>query len=163
MSKRKNLIYLIILFLILCFSFIAYKKNKSSVNFKVIFIKEYSPGLNIYSDRDYFNRENDEKLNGMYLVQIPRHYSNDIYLNAFNEIVIYRALCKKNDNEEYNNWEKEDFKLAIIGISCAHTDVIKKKHKKGIIKIAPGGPISSDPIFVHVPKSGEQVFHFKDY
>ena len=40
--------------------------------------------------------------------------------------------------------------------------MIKKKHKKGIIKIAPGGPISSDPIFVHVPKSGEQVFQLKD-
>ena len=36
--------------------------NKSNVNFKVIFIKEYSPGLNIYSDRDYSNRENDEKI-----------------------------------------------------------------------------------------------------
>ena len=64
--------------------------------------------------------------------------------------------------DRWIDWEKEDFKLAIIGISCAHTDVIKKKHKKGIIKIAPGGPISSDPIFVHVPKSGEQVFQLKD-
>ena len=162
MSKRKYLIYLIILFLILCYGFIAYKKNKSNVNFKVIFIKKYSPGLNIYSDRDYFNHENDEKLKGLYLVQIPRHYSNDIYLNVFNEIVIYRALCKKNNNEEYNNWEKENFKLAIIGISCAHTDVIKKKHKKGIIKITAGGPTSSDPIFIDDSKSGEQTFQLYD-
>ena len=136
--------------------------NKSNVNFKDIIIKEYFPGLNIYSDRHYFNHRNDEKLKGLYLVQIPRHYSNDIYLNAFNEIIIYRALCKKNDNEKYINWEKENYKLAIIAISCVHTDVIKKKYKKGIIKIAAGGPTSSDPIFIYASKSSEQAFQLYD-
>ena len=132
--------------------------NKLNVNFKEVFIIGYYPGLNIFSNRHYFNHRNDEKLKGLYLIQIPRHYSKDIYLNAFNEIIIYRVLCKKNNNKRYINWEKENYKLEIIGSTCVHTDVIKKKYKENIIKIAAGGPISSDPIFIYDSKSGEQIF-----
>ena len=148
--------------------------NKSNPNFfdkeifikkyylKEIFIKKYYPGLNIFSNRHYFNHRNDEKLKGLYLVQIPRHYSNDIFLNIFNEIIIYRVLCEKNNNEEYTNWEKANYKLAIIGSSCVHADVVKKKFQKGINKITAGGPISSNPIFIHDSKSSEQIFQLYD-
>ena len=136
--------------------------NKSNVNFKDIIIKVYFPGLNIYSDRHYFNHRNDEKLIGLYLVQIPRHYQDDIYLNVFNDIFVYRVLCEYNKNEEYINWEKENYKLLIIGGECIHTEVVKKKFKKGIIKISPGGPNSSNPIFVYNSKSSEQIFQLYD-
>ena len=136
--------------------------NKLNPNFKEIFIKKYYPGLNIFSNRNYFNHRNDEKLKGLYLVQIPRHYRNDIFLNIFNEIIIYRVLCETNNNEEYTNWEKENYKLLIIGGACIHTEVVKKKFKKGIIKISPGGPNSSNPIFVYNSKSSEQIFQLYD-
>ena len=136
--------------------------NKLNPNFKEIFIKKYYPGLNIFSNRHYYNHRNDEKLKGLYLVQIPRHYSNDIFLNIFNEIIIYRVLCEKNNNEEYTNWEKANYKLAIIGSSCVHADVVKKKFQKGINKITAGGPISSNPIFIHDSKSSEQIFQLYD-
>jgi len=136
--------------------------DKLNVNYEKIFIKKYFPGLNIYSDRHYSNHRNDEKLKELYLVQIPRHYKDQIYLNVFNEVIVYRALCAKNNNDEYANWEKENYKLAIIGSSCAHTEMIKKKFKKGIIKINPGGPISSNPIFVNNSKSSEKIFKLYD-
>ena len=137
--------------------------NKLNDNFKQISIKKYYPGLNIFSDRHYFNHRNDEKLKGLYLVQIPRHYQDDIYLNVFNDIFVYRVLCEKyNKNEEYINWEKENYKLLIIGGGCIHTEVVKKKFKKGIIKISPGGPNSSNPIFVYNSKSSEQIFQLYD-
>ena len=137
--------------------------NKLNNNFKQISIKKYYPGLNIYSDRHYFNHRNDEKLKGLYLVQIPRHYQDDIYLNVFNDIFVYRVLCEKNNkNKEYINWKKENYKLLIIGTDCIHTEVVKKKFKKGIIKISPGGPNSSNPIFVYNSKSSEQIFQLYD-
>jgi len=136
--------------------------DKLNDNIKQISIKKYYPGLNIYSDRHYFNHRNDEKLKGLYLVQIPRHYQDDIYLNVFNDIFVYRVLCEYNKNEEYINWEKENYKLLIIGGGCIHTEVIKKKFKKGIIKISPGGPNSSNPIFVYNSKSSEQIFQLYD-
>ena len=127
-----------------------------------IFIKKYYPGLNIYTDRNYFNHRNDEKLKGLYLVQIRRHYQDDIYLNVFNDIFVYIVLCEKNKNEEYINWKKENYKLLIIGAYCVHREVVKKKFKKGIIKISPGGPWSSNPIFVYNSKSSEQNFQLYD-
>ena len=137
--------------------------NKLNDNFKKISIKKYYPGLNIFSDRHYFNHRNDEKLKGLYLVQIPRHYQDDIYLNVFNDIFVYRVLCEKNNkNEEYINWEKENYKLLIIGADCIHTEIVKKKFKKGIIKISSGGPNSSNPIFVYNSKSSEQIFQLYD-
>ena len=138
--------------------------NKLNVNYGKIFIKKYFPELNIYSDRHYFNHKNDEKLKKLYLVQIPRHYKDQIYLNFFNEVIVYRALCAKNNNDEYENWEKVNYELAIIGYSCAHTKIVKKKFKKGIIKINPGGPISSDPIFVNNLKSSNKIFiHYNKF
>ena len=79
-------------------------------------------------------------------------------MNVFNDIFVYRVLCEKNNNEEYKNWEKENYKLLIIGFDCIHTEVVKKKFKKEIIKISPGGPNSSNPIFVYNSKSSEQIF-----
>ena len=136
--------------------------NKSNTNFKKIFIKKYYPGVNIFSDRNYFNHENDEKLKGLYLVQIPRHYQNNIYLNIYDEIIIYRVLCERNNNKKYTNWKKVNYKLAIIGFSCIHTDIIKKKVTKSVFKIVPGGPISSDPIFLYNPKTDKQIFELRN-
>jgi len=132
--------------------------NKLNANFKKVFIKKYYSGINIFSDRNYFNHKNDDKLKGLYLVQIPRHYQNDIYLNIYDEIIIYRVLCERNNNKKYKNWKKISYKLAIIGFSCIHTDLIEKKVTKGVLRIMPGGPVSSDPIFIYNPKSDKQIF-----
>jgi len=107
-----------------------YKGWNENPNWNEVVIKKYYPGLNIFLDRNYFNHRNDEKLKGLYLVQIPRHYSTkDIFLNVFNEIIIYRVLCEQNNNEEYTNWEKANYKLLIIGGGCIHKEVVKKKFK----------------------------------
>ena len=118
-------------------------------------IKKYYSGLSPWSDRNYFNKKNDEKLKDLYLIQIPRHYKDDIYLKVTDEVIIFRVLCKKNNNTEYINWERENYELEIIGTTCVHTNIVKKKFKKRVIKITAGGPISSDPIFIYNSKSGE--------
>ena len=125
-------------------------------NYKQIIVKKYFPGINIYFDRNYFNHNNDKKLNGLTLIQISRHRVSDIHLNVVDDIIIYRILCEKNNNEKYKDWEKQNFELAIIGGSCVHTTVVKKKFKKGIVKIASGGPVASDPIFIDKLTSNEQ-------
>ena len=182
MKIKNTLVYLIIILAIFFFSFTVYKKKSSekhrevsklqednirdkyknwndiNPNFKEIYIKKYYSGLNIFSDRHYFNHKNDHELNGLYLIQIPRHYNKDIVLNIFNEVVIYRVLCKKNNNEKYKNWNKKNYKLAIIGSSCVHEDVISKKIGEGILQIIPGGPVSSDPIFVYDSNSNSKKF-----
>ena len=131
----------------------------------IITKKKYFPGLNIFSDRNYINHKNDEKLNGFSLIQIPRHYDRDIFIEIFKDIYLYRITCKKNNNKKYKGFEILDFKVAIVGGSCVHTDVIKKKYKKGLTKIQIGGPISADPIFVEEIFENEIGFkiHEKNY
>ena len=170
--NKKILIYLIIFLLIFCFGFFSYQyqifsnqiitkveeiKNKYKNWENRIKIIKYYSGLSPWSDRNYFNRKNDEKLKDLYLIQIPRHYEDDIYLKITDEIIVFRVLCKKNDNTEYINWEKENYELKIIGMSCDHTDIVKKKFKKSVVKITPGGSDGvSNPIFIRDLKSSKK-------
>ena len=108
----------------------------------------YSKKTNIWYDRLYYNHENDEKLLNFYIIKKSRHSTKDISVNFLYDVEIYRPICELNDNSEYKNWDIADFTVAIIGYSCVHTKVVKKKFKKGTIILKSGGPISSDPIFI---------------
>jgi len=128
-------------------------KNWNDINnnfkpFKEIFLKEYIPGINIYSDRHYFNHMNDDKLYDFSVIQLPKHYGQNIQLYSSSEVTIYRALCDHNNNNEYDNWEKVDFEIMVISHTCIYKDLVKKSFIKGKIVLSPGGPKSSDPIFI---------------
>jgi len=45
--------------------------------------------------------------------------------------------------------------LEINGLSCVHTKVFKKYFSKGNVVLRPGGPISSDPIFLDLSNIGD--------
>jgi hypothetical protein len=112
------------------------------------YITKYTKKTNIWFDRLYYNHKNDEKLLNFYILKNARHAKKIIHINFLNDIEIYRAICKLNDNSDYQSWEIADFTVAIIGGSCVHNKVLKKKYKKGKVIIKSGGPISSDPIFI---------------
>ena len=109
---------------------------------------KYSPGVNIWIDRGYFNRINDDKINNLYLIKHQRHNHKDIIINSKKKINIIRVLCMRNDNSNYNDWKKLNYNLLIIGRSCIHDEIVSKEYKKGSIIIPPGGLVSSDPIFI---------------
>lgn len=109
---------------------------------------KYSTKKNIYADRVYYNHKNDKKLMNFYLIRIKRHEEQDIEIDIKEDLIIYRPICEINDNSNYKNWKKVDFEIAIIGGSCSHYKIVKKKFKKGYISLSPGGPIASDPIFI---------------
>tara|TARA_B110000027_G_C16122311_1_gene303950 strand:+ start:6510 stop:7115 length:606 start_codon:yes stop_codon:yes gene_type:complete len=110
---------------------------------------KYSPGLNIFSDRNYYNHINDDFLEKKYLVQIPRHYEKNLNIFFSNDTLAFRAICGSNENN-YIGWEKTEHRVLIISSTCTHQDIYKKYFKKGIYKFEHGGPISSDPIFFQV-------------
>jgi len=112
------------------------------------FIVKYNTGTNIWLDRFYYNHENDYKLLNFYLVKISRHAKGNLSIKLMKDAEIYRAICEINDNHKYRDWDEANFTVVIIGKSCVHNKVIKKKFKKGNITLKAGGPISSDPIFI---------------
>ena len=130
-----------------------YKKKRKQIlsSFKIlpkIKIVKYSTGINIWTDRAYYNQKNDPKINNLFLLKQQRHNSKDIIINSKEDIEIVRVKCALNNNLIYKNWNKLDYELLIIGESCIHDKVYSKKYNAGKIVIFSGGPVSSDPIFI---------------
>ena len=147
LGHRKKYIYVIFFFLFL-FIFYLFKKEDNLIkNDTKLILKKYSPGMNIFLDRDYINKKNNKFLINKYILQIPRHYKKNIEIQHNGNIILYRALCNKNNNT-YEDWKILDKKLSITGISCIHVNVIKKEFNSGLHIIKSGGPVSSDPIFL---------------
>ena len=109
---------------------------------------KYSPGMNIWIDRGYYNKKNDDKIKDLYLLSQQRHNDKDIIIKSKKKINIIRVLCMLNDNSNYNDWKKLNYNLLIIGESCIHEEIVSKEYEKGSIIIPPGGLVASDPIFI---------------
>jgi hypothetical protein len=120
------------------------------IDYPPLYIEIYNKETNIFSDKAYYNHRNDEKLLNFYIIKNLRHSIKDIRINFLNDVEIYRAICKMNDNSMYSDWEIADFTVAIVGSwdSCVHNKIVKKKFKKGEVILKSGGPQSSDPIFI---------------
>ena len=112
-------------------------------------IVRYSSGMNIWTDRAYYNQKNDEKIVDTFLIKQKRHNYKNIVINSKKDVEIIRVKCMLNNNSEYKDWEKLNYELLIIGSGCIHDEVFKKKFKAGKIVILPGGPKASDPIFIN--------------
>jgi hypothetical protein len=124
-------------------------------------IVKYYPGLNMFSDRNYYNRLNDRYLQNMHLIQVPRHYQKKINIEFFYDSIVYVAICKKNDNSKYLGWIKEDYTILTIGGSCIHQDIYKKFFTKGKVSFDSGGPHSSNPHFIY-SSVGDSAFRIVD-
>jgi len=111
----------------------------------------YSKKTPIFLDRSYFDSTGDNRLEGLYLLQIPRHSSDIVRIKSSKDLVVYRATSDDNDNKHYDkdNWELSDILINIKGQTTFHTKIFKKNFTaNNIIELDSGGPISSDPIFI---------------
>lgn len=115
---------------------------------KIRLIK-YSPGLNIFSDRNYYNHLNDSFLEKKYLLQIPRHYNRKIKILFLKNAVVFRIICNSNKNN-LDGWKKSRENIMIISSTCVHKEIYKRKFIKGKYVFEHGGPISADPIFLEI-------------
>ena len=124
----------------------------------------YSKHTPVFLDRLYFDSISDHRLEGLYLLQIPRHYNDNIRIQSNKDLVIYRAISDNNNNLYYdnNNWDSSDIQINIEGISTSHIKVIKKLFPaNNLIDLIPGGPIASDPIFIMVKNYVTPSLKFK--
>ena len=122
--------------------------DDKNTNLKLVKSSKYYPGINIFTNRNYFNHLNDDKMSTFFIIQLSRHYKKDLILKINGPAYIYRSLCGTNDNSEYENWEKLSYELMIIGASCIHTELVRLKVIDSSILLKAGGPVSSDPIFI---------------
>jgi len=138
-------------------------KNPDYANFttRSRFVKnyEYTNGDNIWSDRLYFNNSDFETMNNSILILIPRHYKKLISIKFDTKINfrVMRVLCSNNDNNSYLHWNKLEENMRIIGKSCVHSKIVFKDFYLDEINLPPGGPFSSDPIFLKLLKNGSSL------
>tara|TARA_Y100001970_G_scaffold272399_1_gene369072 strand:- start:612 stop:1190 length:579 start_codon:yes stop_codon:yes gene_type:complete len=107
----------------------------------------YKKGIPVFLDRSYSDEIGDKRLDNLYLIQIPRHFSNNIILKSSIPFTVYRILPLNEQNLKYN-YEKTDIKVKVVGHSITHNIVLKKLFEPGIISLNPGGPTSSSPILI---------------
>lgn len=110
----------------------------------------YSTETPVFSDRLYFDTIGDERLEVLSLVQIPRHHKDDINIEAYRPITVYRLISDDNDNSPFESWSHTDIPINVRGFTTTHTRVVKKDFPAGTITLNPGGPIASSPILIKV-------------
>jgi len=111
-------------------------------------ITRYTAKTPVFLDRLYFDSIGDERLEGLFLVQIPRHHSDNIIIKAYRRITIYRFITDDNINTHFDSWTSSDIPINVRGHSTTHTRVVKKDFPAGIITLNPGGPVASSPVLI---------------
>ena len=115
-------------------------------------ITRYTARTRLFIDRTYFDEVGDRSLEGLFLVQFPRHHKKKIIIKAKKLLTVYRIISPNNDNNYFydNGYKETDIKVKVICGSTMHTQVIKKTFEAGTIELSPGGPISSSPILISI-------------
>lgn len=131
-------------------------------------ITKYTAKTPVFMDRQYFDSIGDERLEGLFLVQLPRHYSDNITILAHRALTIYRFITDDDINTPFDSWTSTDIPINVRGWSTTHTRVVKKEFPAGNITLAPGGPVASAPILIKIdnytpPSSEFEVFNQKEF
>ena len=124
-------------------------------------ITKYSAGTSVFQDREYFDTIGDERLEGLYLVQIPRHYSQTVTIDAHTPVTIYRFISDDNVNTDFDSWTSSDIPIKVRGFTTTHTHVVTKDFPAGRISLPPGGPIASSPILIKVQNDTAPPLEFE--
>jgi hypothetical protein len=113
-------------------------------------VTRYSAETPLFLDRPYYDTVGDERLEGLFLIQIPRHHADSIVINAERSLTIYRLISDDNLNTAFESWTPSDIRVHVRGYSTAHTRVVKKDFAAGTITLSSGGPVASSPILIEV-------------
>jgi hypothetical protein len=108
----------------------------------------YSGGINLYSDRNYYDSIADPRLESSYLIQIPRHFKSPLQIEINRPVKIYRFITDANHNSIFHDWEPTNIIVDVQGDSCIFTAVVAKIFNGGKVRLPSGGPIAAAPILI---------------
>ncbi|WP_372366136.1 hypothetical protein [Candidatus Uabimicrobium sp. HlEnr_7] len=120
---------------------------------------KYTKNTYIFSDRIYINFSDDSRLEGMYLIQVPRHCKKTLIVNAKKKISIFRLIMSKNI-DKFSKWQKTNIKVEIQGYSGTHDTVITKKFPAGKIILANYEWVFA-PVLIETESPNNISFHFE--
>lgn len=117
---------------------------------KKMIITRYTAQTPVFSDRQYFDTIGDERLEGLYLLQVPRHYAEQIMIEAHSPVTVYRFVSDDNVNTAFESWTDTDIPISVRGNTTTHTRVVKKDFPAGTFALEPGGPIAASPVLIEL-------------
>ena len=136
-------------------------KIKLPENYTSYVISRYAAGVPLYSDRNYYDTIGDDRLNDLYIIQIPRHNYSELKLKIKRPVKIFRVLCHSNDNSSFIDWKNENIPISILGNTCNHDFIVSKYFNIGTVSLSNIGPISTSPILIKdISKKIDFPFYF---
>jgi len=109
----------------------------------------YTKGVPLFLDRSFADEIGDKRLEGMQLIQIPRHYSNTFKLKIPSKFIVYRLLPANESGLKYS-YSPTNIRVKVVGHSITHTRVVKKEFPAGTFSFAAGGPTAASPFLIYV-------------
>jgi len=94
----------------------------------------------LFSDRPYVDTVGPQELEGLTLIQIPRHSKYRFRIDSKKPLTVYRLVSDSNDNWLLDGYQKTDLKVNVVGRSI-HREVVKRSFPSGIIDLYAGGLI----------------------
>jgi hypothetical protein len=113
-------------------------------------VEPYEDGVTpLYLDRPYVNREPKGALEGLQVVQLPRHLRFEVLLEVAAPTRVMRLLCDRNDAATLTGGEPvAGLSLRVEGRSCVFTRAAARRVSAGEHRLPPGGPVAAAPILV---------------
>jgi hypothetical protein len=121
-----------------------------------ILIARYHIGMPWFSDRNYYDTIGAVELEGLRLIQAPRHFDGDIVIKSKYPLTAYRAFCET-DAYHVAGYVDTPIKINVRGYTCTHKIVRKKDFPAGTMTFIHKRGISSTPVLleVHEPSKRE--------
>ena len=111
-------------------------------------VTRYRKGIPLFSDRTYIDSIGDPRLDGTFIIQIPRHGKGNIDVKFNMRVTVYRIVNEKTDNLVYEGWETTEIQVKVGGRSTFHNRLIRKDFPPGIVTFPLGAGISTSPILI---------------
>ena len=135
-----------------------YKEIYLPQEYKDKILVKYSSGIPLFTDRTYYDSIGDPRLDGLILLQIPRHLKeSEVRLNVSQDIVVYRMIISEKDLQIFDDYNRTDIKVNVQSIKHVHTEIISKSFLKGNIVLKTGVRYSSAPILIKAKDSDIQI------
>ena len=117
-----------------------------------LLITSYRKGVPLFIDRPYIDTIGDPRLDGLFLIQLPRHYQDKIKIYSEKPFVVYRIISRTTKGL-HKSYQKTDISVNVKGIASSQTMVVSKRYSRGQNTLHPGGPNSSSPILISLDGS----------
>ena len=108
-------------------------------------VVRYTAKTPLFTDRSYHDTIGDGRLEGLFLIQMPRHHHDDVAIDFRRPVTVYRFLSDE-ETAPLARWPLSEIPVNVPGKGDTHDRLVEKDFEPGRVTLAAGGPKSCSPI-----------------